>query len=423
MTSLYWSNGVVQLHQADARCLPLPDASVHCVVTSPPYWGLRNYGLAGGIGLEPTLAEYVDNLVAVGRELWRVLRDDGTLWLNLGDAYAGSGKGMNADGTDGGSGAKQITNNGSIGVQRLSAALPAKNLLGLPWRVAFALQDDGWILRSAITWSKPNPMPESVRDRPTSASEMIFMFAKQGRYFYDADAIRRPYSPATIQRVSQPSFNDQTGGPKDYGGNRSARRGLENLKERVDKQRGHSRTHDGFNDRWDAMTRAEQQSNGANARNVWEIATQGRPDAHFATFPDELPRRCILAGTSEHGVCSECGAPWARIVDVHYENPSNSTTNGPRSVERRHETAGFEKRLVRKTTTTGWRPTCDHYDAPRVPATVLDPFIGSGTTAAVAQSLGRRAIGVDMNEDYLGIASRRVGAIIMPMALGMEWEL
>ena len=149
--------------------------------------------------METTLGEYIDNIVAVGREIRRVLRDDGMFWLNLGDAYSGGGRGTNTNG-------KQGSNAGTFGLPRESkSGLAPKNLIGLPWRVAFALQDDGWILRSAITWSKPNPMPESVRDRPTSASEMIFMFAKQGRYFYDADAIREPYSPATIQRVSRRS--------------------------------------------------------------------------------------------------------------------------------------------------------------------------------------------------------------------------
>ena len=339
-----WTNGIVDLYYGDARDLSMiADSSVHCVVTSPPYWGLRNYGIDNGIGLEPTFIGYMDNIVAVGHELWRVLRDDGTFWLNLGDSYSGAGYSRqdNTGGISRSQGGKQ---------KHTPQHIPAKNLIGLPWRAAFALQDDGWILRSAITWVKPNPMPESVRDRPTSASEMIFMFAKQGQYFYDADAIRSPYSAATIQRVSQPSFDQQQGGPKDYGANRSARRGVENLKARVDKQRGHWRRHEGFNDRWDAMSKEEQQAGGANARNVWTIATQPRADAHFATFPDELPRRCILAGAPEGG-------------------------------------------------------------------TVLDPFIGSGTTAAVAQALGRRAIGVDLSQDYLQIAQKRIEAVNLPLPL------
>ena len=191
--SEYWSNGVATLHQADARAMPLPDASVHCVVTSPPYWGLRDYGLQDGIGLEPTLGEWVANIVAVMREVRRVLRDDGTCWLNLGDAYTGGGRGSHDRGD-----AMQGSNPGSK-VEPLpmwSHGLPAKNLMGQPWRVAFALQDDGWILRSAVVWHKPNPMPESVTDRPTNAYEMVFLLSKQGRYFYDAEAMREPLQTA-----------------------------------------------------------------------------------------------------------------------------------------------------------------------------------------------------------------------------------
>ena len=213
----HWANGVSTLYHADAREIPLPDKSVHMCVTSPPYWGLRDYGLgqwqggdpecghnrpvdswpnadggklyphndhawpnntcghcgavqqAAGIGLEPTLGEWVANIVAVMREVRRVLREDGTVWLNLGDAYAGSGKGMNANGEHS-PGAKQATNLGTqtLSVVRDEASIAPKNLMGQPWRVAFALQDDGWLLRSAIVWHKPNPMPESVTDRPTS---------------------------------------------------------------------------------------------------------------------------------------------------------------------------------------------------------------------------------------------------------------
>ena len=303
--TLVFDNGVAQLQQADARSLPLADASVHCVVTSPPYWGLRDYGVDEGIGLEPTLGEWLANMRQAAAEAWRVLRNDGTFWLNVGDAYAGSwgaqSRGADGDpeaiGLSGGQvhAAPKGTHTGSS----KRTGLKAKSLIGMPWRVALALQEDGWILRSAIVWAKPNPMPESVTDRPTRGYEEVFLLAKRGRYFYDADAIREPYSPATMQRVSQSTFDRQTGGPKDYGGNRSMRRGVENLKARIDGD-------------------SDQQANGANARDVWTIATQPRREAHFATFPDELARRCILAGCPEDG-------------------------------------------------------------------TVLDPFVGSGTTCAVAQ--------------------------------------
>ena len=189
------------------------------------------------------MREHIDNLVAVFREVRRVLRDDGTLWLNYGDAYAGSGKGLNGDGESGKVGDKQATNVGSMGgivpgkrMPRGSGrwghgdnkvdGLPAKNLMGLPWRVAFALQDDGWFLRSAIVWAKPNPMPESAKDRPTSSYEMIFLLTKKAKYYYDAEAIKIPWAKSSIARLSQPTFDQQNGGPKDsLTGNRSHREG------------------------------------------------------------------------------------------------------------------------------------------------------------------------------------------------------
>ena len=183
MPKPFWSNGVVDLYEADARALPLADKSVHCVVTSPPYWGLRDYSLdATGIGLEATLGEWVENIVAVMREVRRVLRDDGTVWLNLGDAYAANRTYQVTDNKH-----RDVGNNTGM---KVPEGLKPKDLMGQPWRVAFALQDDGWILRSAIVWHKPNPMPESVTDRPTSSYEHIFLLSKQGRYFYDAEAIR-----------------------------------------------------------------------------------------------------------------------------------------------------------------------------------------------------------------------------------------
>ena len=432
-----WTNGVSTLYRADAREIPLPDASVHCVVTSPPYWGLRDYGLGrwqggdaecvharpedawpnanggklypnndlpwpngvcglcgavntpGGIGLEPTLGEWVENVVEVMREVRRVLRDDGTVWLNLGDAYAGSGKGNSRNGRkDGG---KQNTNKGSLGLPRDHSDLSPKNLMGQPWRVAFALQDDEWILRSAIVWHKPNPMPESTKDRPTSAYEMVFLLAKQARYFYDAEAVREPHSMASLARYE---YGLKSKAPDDGLISAGSKGGIF-----TSARMG------------DHVSKA-----GANARNVWRIPTQGRPDAHFATFPDELPRRCILAGTSEHGVCGECGAPWARVVEKgetvgeYPRNPINPSLGYARK-ERAGETP---------TQTRGWQPTCD-CDADVVPAIVLDPFVGSGTTVAVAQAIGRRGVGVDLNSEYLKIAANRIGAVPLPLIAYKEY--
>ena len=434
-----FDNGIGKLYHADARKIPLDDRSVHCVVTSPPYWGLRDYGLGewiggddgcahkqkmfydvftdlyrfkpfivdcefcsaklkqAGIGNERTLSEHVENIVAVGREVHRVLRDDGTFWLNYGDAYAGSGRGS-------GSMKMGKINAGSKGTHGLSAdrsgMLPAKNLYGLPWRIAFALQDDGWILRSAIVWHKPAPMPESVTDRPTSAYEMIFLFAKQGKYFYDGEPLRREW------KGSDPGVPWEA-----IGASRSGKQQGDdpNAKNGISHKRGGG----------DHIAR------GANARNVWTINTQGRPDAHFATFPDELPRRCIVAGTSEHGVCADCGSQWERefeqsakiervdpghkYADGASENGKNGNSIRQAIVARR--AAGLSDDSFGKRT-IGWRATCD-CEAGIVPATVLDPFVGSGTTVEVAQRLGRRGIGLDLNAEYLEIAKQRIGLVLL----------
>ena len=288
--------------------------------------------------------------------------------------------------------------------------LKPKDLIGIPWRVAFALQKDGWWLRSDIVWEKLNPMPESVRDRPTRVHEYVFLLTKSERYFYDADAIREPAAPATLNdsRVNGQGFVASMTNPDNPHYAQASK---------PDKQRGHSRRHAGFNDRWDVMTKEEQQAMGANKRTVWRISTQGFPGAHFATFPEKLVEPCILAGTIERGVCGKCGAPWMRTVVVDdpegrlgkgYHDHTDDLGRGQRGV------FSADGRPTR--TTTGWQPTCDH-DAPAVPAIVLDPFAGSGTTLAVAQRLGRRAIGVDLNADYLKLAAERIGSVSLPMAL------
>jgi DNA modification methylase len=250
--------------------------SVHCVVTSPPFWGLRDYGVEGQLGLEPTPEEYVANMVAVFREVRRVLRSDGTVWLNLGDSYAAGG----------GSGAQRLDELGvRLGTggghkhsshpsgRAPSAGLAQKQLVGIPWRVAFALQADGWYLRSDIIWSKPNPMPESVTDRPTKAHEYLFLLSKSPRYYYDADAVREPVTESSLERVRY-SFD----AARDRRANGSVTTG-------------------------DTL-RADQlaPAAGRNLRSVWTIATQPYPGAHFATFPPKLVEPCIKAGSPVNGV-------------------------------------------------------------------------------------------------------------------------
>lgn len=266
----------------------LPAGSVQTCVTSPPYWGLRDYGHEGQIGLEPTPDAYVAAMVEVFRGVWRVLRDDATLWLNLGDSYANDTK---WGGSSGGKHVSALHGNSGVGRGKRATGLKPKDLVGIPWTVAFALRADGWYLRSDIIWSKPNPMPESVQDRPTKAHEYIFLLTKQERYVYDAAAIREPQKEVSIARVERANTGTHAPGQTPH-------RGIAGPRERrTDKPRGHGRRHAGFNDRWDAMEKDQQQEAGANKRSVWTVATQPYPDAHFATYPEALITPCILAGS------------------------------------------------------------------------------------------------------------------------------
>lgn len=247
----------------------LPAESVHCIVTSPPYFGLRDYGVDGQIGLEPSPDEFVAALVEVFAEARRVLRDEGTCWLNLGDSYAATTKGSS------GKGEKQITNAGTIIADRrwsVPNGMKAKDLIGIPWLSAFALRADGWYLRSDIIWHKPNPMPESVTDRPTKAHEYVFLLTKAQRYYYDADAIREPVPPGA---VFKPRRDDGS-----------------TLRAMVDPS----------GVMLDGLVSAGANPNGANARTVWPIATEPSSYAHFALMPSRLARRCITAGCPHGGV-------------------------------------------------------------------------------------------------------------------------
>ena len=316
----------IQIITGDVRdMLPtIPAKSVQCVVTSPPYYGLRNYGVDGQIGLESTLTAYIETMVDVFRLVRETLADNGVLWLNIGDSYANHG-------------------------------LKPKDLMMVPARLALALQADGWWLRSDVIWQKPNPMPESVTDRPTSAHEHIFLLTKSARYYYNADAIREPLAASSVSRLAQ-DVESQIGSDRANGGAKT--NGTMKAVVRTDKQSElDKQTYTGLNERYRAKMGArvnpdrndDGRSNDhqhlighrANARNVWTIATVGFPGAHFATFPPEIPRRCILAGSREGD-------------------------------------------------------------------TILDPFAGAGTTLLVADRLGRNAIGIELNPEYAQMARDRV---------------
>lgn len=365
-----------------------PDKFIHTCVTSPPYWGLRDYGVKGQLGIEKTPEDFISKMVEVFREVHRVLRDDGTLWLNLGDSYNNNRTG--GHGATGGLDKSTLASAGPLGksptYKAIDQALKPKDLIGMPWRIAFALQADGWYLRSDIIWSKPNPMPESVTDRPTKAHEYLFLLSKSEQYFYDAIAIKEHGVQNEWANgfrggayVNGETFANGEGGKRRYRGNfkvpssngkhkfpsgwdprkgnhkellgryKPLPAGQAHIRDKRDKQRGFpTRRHQGFNDRWDQMEREEQCSGMRNKRSVWTVATSPFPEAHFATFPIELIKPCILAGAPLGGV-------------------------------------------------------------------VLDPFMGAGTTALAAAIYGRHFIGCELNPEYAAMAKRRVAIELAQM--------
>ena len=315
----------------------LPDGAAHCVITSPPYWWLRDYGHAGQIGLERSAADYVARMVEVFAEVRRILREDGTLWLNLGDSYHRG------------------------------------QLAGIPWRVAFALQESGWRLRQEIIWAKPSPMPSSVRDRCTTAHESLFLFAKSSRYHFDQQAIREPQA-GPIRRRSFGNAEARTKGKPGTGN--------------------------------EAPGATWQDSGFRNRRSVWTIASRPYRGAHFAVMPPALVAPCILAGTSAEGCCGECGAPVERILKRE-RKPTRPGADTKTTGNAAREGNRDPLRHITTTETIGWKAGCE-CGASRVPCTVFDPFAGSGTTLAVAIANGRNGIGCELNRDYIALAETRI---------------
>jgi DNA modification methylase len=379
-------SGDVVLHRDDALAVlrALPAGSVHTCITSPPYWNLRDYSAEGQIGMEATPAEYVAAIVAVFDQVRRVLRDDGTLWLNLGDSYASDTK---WGGSTAGKHAKGLHGCDFIGRNRTQTGLAGKNLVGIPWRVVFALQDAGWILRSDIIWSKPNPMPESVGDRPTRSHEYVFLLSKGPRYFFDQEAV--------MQAV--------TGGTHSRGDKKSPPKTLqhEDSSAKVKNNRSFMEA------TWGAVS-------ARNIRSVWEIATEPYPEAHFATFPTKLVEPCLLAGTSARGCCPACGAPYTRVVER--EKAPRGDAFGRKQVgEYDHGQAGSGYLMTVRAETTGWRAGCACADAGElIPCTVLDPFSGAGTVALVARKHGRHSIGIELSAEYCRMQVERLGQLALP---------
>jgi DNA modification methylase len=369
-------NGLT-IHTGDCREVlkTLPANSVHCAVTSPPYWGLRDYGCEGQIGLEQTPDAFVVEMVAVFAEVRRVLREDGTCWLNLGDSYnAHPGQRKTTDKV----GPKQETNAGSNTIgSRHCEALKPKDLVGIPWRVAFALQADGWWLRQEIIWHKPAPMPESVTDRCTKAHEHIFLLAKSERYYFDADAIAESatYAGKEVSLGEKSLSRGQaTGMNREASGNGNA----------------------------DSITVKDTR----NKRSVWTVNTAPYKGAHFATFPPDLIRPCIKAGTSEEGVCSKCGAPYERVTERNQLKRDRPNDYTKRTGEDGTGNSCANSVAGVSIKTLGWQATCD-CKAPLARPVVLDPFFGSGTTGQVARECGCECIGIDLNPEYVKLARKR----------------
>lgn len=394
------------------RIRELESGSVQTVVTSPPYFGLRDYGHDGQMGLEPTPTEYVAGMVDLFREVRRVLRDDGTLWLNLGDSYAGSGKGANPDGTPhpANLSGKQGTNKGTVtGInvpQRAGAiGLKPKDLIGIPWRVAFALQADGWYLRQDIIWAKPNPMPESVRDRCTKSHEYIFLLAKSERYYFDAEAIAEPLSESSIERLSQETLADQRGSDRVPGKTNGRTKAVSKYHDDEGTVDPAHRTKDGLGGEKFASTLAASVARGTrNKRSVWTVTTKPFKGAHFATFPPDLIEPCILAG-SPRECCAVCGAPVERVVErtpATVQSPASDYGDGAGRND------GGRSMLVGATSETiAYSPSCACGSGTKA-ATVLDPFGGAGTTGLVASRHGRAAILCELNPEYAAMARDRI---------------
>jgi DNA modification methylase len=288
----------------------MPEQSVHCCVTSPPYWALRDYGVEDQIGQEETPEEYVDKLVHVFREVKRVLRDDGTLWLNIGDTYCGTGhKGGYRDPKY-----KEGRTGQGVALNNKIDGLKPKDLVGIPWMLAFALRADGWYLRSDIVWHKPNAIPESVKDRPTKAHEYIFLLSKSPKYYYDYEAIKEP-AVSEGHRVSRdPNSHANT-----------SHQGTAKKQDLVGNRR-----YTGFNARW-----KNRPAQGRNKRSVWTVPTQPFPEAHFAVYPPALITPCILAGCPVGGTVLDpfAGSGTTLLVATQHHRKSIGIELNPEYVE------------------------------------------------------------------------------------------
>lgn len=451
-------NTIIQ-HNALATPWPLADNSVDVIVTSPPYWGLRDYKHEDQIGMEETPEEFIEKLVRVFREAWRVLKPQGTLWVNIADTYWG-GKGQSGGTWDdsGYNKGRRGTQKGETRPQdRRHATIKPKDLVGIPWMLAFALRADGWYLRQDNIWNKPNPMPESVTDRCTKAHEYVFMLTKNRYYYFDQQAILQPIQLSSSQRLAQ-DLEGQVGSdrvPGKTNGAMKATRRSGNLQRKSAEDRGVPEDGKG-----NQQSHVPWEGDTANKKSVWTVTTTGfdgefctachryyvgkdkrlirtewieregkkekqatclcgRHDAwvaHFATFPERLIKDCILASTSQHGNCKRCGEPYERVLQeddpVGHDGQSNTkydekSTAGRLAKLRQAARDRGEEYSSRKKT-KGWKKTCNCESSDREKPIVLDPFMGAGTTAITALAHGRDFIGLELNPHYVALATARI---------------
>ena len=406
----------------------LPDDCVDCCVTSIPYYALRDYGVEGQIGLERTIDEWVDKIVQVFDEVKRVLKPTGTCWINIGDAYNGSGKGS---GDTTGSKWKQATNKGSRENNKLlprkEFGMKPKDLMGQPWLVAFALRNAGWYLRQDIIWHKPNPMPESVTDRCTKSHEYIFLLTKSPKYFYDAEAIKTEAKELYHMVPNGWAVGQGSHDTKDHATPEGRERKIKNLQSKGQQNNTlhEQRLTDGV---------VSNAISKVNKRSVWTITPKPYREAHFATFPEDLVIPCIKAGSSEYGCCDYCGAPFERVIDKKLVPTAKASHNS--QVDERDINAdlmdqgsnrqkdGHKPGHINETKTIGWTRTCfclgrgDEYGKYDIkPALVLDPFMGAGTTALTALKLGRNFIGFELNPKYTAMAMKRIEPYLLQTKL------
>ena len=414
---------------ADARDTGLPDRHFHTIATSPPYFGLREYGDDDReIGDEATPDEYIAEMVKVGREAWRVMRDDGTWWLNLGDSYSSPGGSGNRH-TSSLNGTLDHQKNTSHQSPRRSTIGSPKNLLMIPQRVALALQADGWTVRAQIPWIKASCMPESVRDRPTTAHEYVFLLAKSQRYFWDADAVRVPHAETTDmvrQRESNFKKNNTIGA--------SHVRSMQGNPEIVLSQNGRNiRTSDFFNLGLDAYQRhiAHIREQGGLLLSpdgdplAFLVNPIGNKLAHFAMWPPRLVAPMIKASTSEKGCCPKCGAQWVRVVkrapgidrdrvsrpDADVPGRSGNGLSGKLDLSGQKQA---EWKQNNPEIDIGFSPSCECNAGDPVPCRALDPFAGSGTTLQVCEALGRDSTGVELMAKNLPIVHERMATRLHP---------